>query len=105
MIICIARVPRIIAISLYMMKAMMPLSSASFQRSWVKSSGMPRLPAMRRAEADGVRDAQRAHRLFHVVDAHHVGARERRGDRRRDATLQPLVGTEIENPSDESLAR
>src|SRR5690242_6149021 len=88
-----------------MMNAMIATSSASCQRSCVKISSMPRLPALRRAEAKRVRDAQCARRLFHIVDAHDVGPPERGGDGRRDASLQPLVGTEIENFSDDSLAR
>src|SRR5581483_2478792 len=75
------------------MNAMMPMSSTSCQRSCVRISGMARLQPFRRAEAK------------RVGDAHDVGASERGGDGGREASLQPLIGTEIENSSDESLPR
>src|SRR3989338_4416846 len=84
---------------------MMPMSNASCQRSWVKTSNNFFLPRLFAPETQRVSYPDRPKGLLDVMRPDHVSPSQHRGHRRGQASLQTLPWTEIEKLPDKALAR
>src|SRR3990172_389491 len=84
---------------------MMPMSNASCQRSWVKTSNNFFLSRLFAPETQRVSYPDRPKGLFDVMCPDHVSPSQHRGHRRGQASRQTLLWTDIEKLPDKGLAR